>query len=115
MQTSNNILLVRPSTFSFNAETAESNAFQIKINESEEIIKEKKLQEFDAFVTKLKSKDVNVFVIDDTEYPPKPDAIFPNNWVSFHADGTPCHQRCDKVRGNNQEIAINVHKWIPRL
>ncbi len=88
MQTSNNILLVRPSTFSFNAETAESNAFQIKINESEEIIKEKKLQEFDAFVTTLRSKDVNVFVIDDTEYPPKPDAIFPNNWVTFHTDGT---------------------------
>ncbi len=87
MQTSKNILLIRPSSFAFNSETAASNAFQIELNESEEEIKQKKLQEFDAFVTTLKSKDINVFVFDDTTYPEKPDAIFPNNWVTFHSDG----------------------------
>ncbi|MEO6869331.1 MAG: arginine deiminase-related protein [Ginsengibacter sp.] len=88
MQSSKNILLIRPSTFSFNPETAASNAFQVEINESEEAIKRKKLQEFEAFVKTLRSKGVNVFVADDTTFPAKPDAIFPNNWVSFHSDGT---------------------------
>ena len=27
-------------------------------------------------------------VVDDTSEPAKPDAVFPNNWVSFHRDGT---------------------------
>ncbi len=88
MQATNNILLIRPSSFAFNAETAISNAFQIKLNESEEEIKQKKLSEFEAFVQTLTTKGVNVFAIDDTILPEKPDAIFPNNWVSFHADGT---------------------------
>lgn len=88
MQTSKNILLIRPSNFGFNSETAASNAFQIELNESEEEIEQKKLQEFESFVTTLKSKGVNVFVFDDTIYPEKPDAIFPNNWVTFHSDGT---------------------------
>ena len=35
-----------------------------------------------------KAKASRVCVVDDTLEPPKPDAIFPNNWVSFHADGT---------------------------
>ena len=88
MQATNSVLLIRPSSFAFNAETAISNAFQIKLNESEEEIKQKKLSEFEAFVQTLTTKGVNVFAIDDTILPEKPDAIFPNNWVSFHADGT---------------------------
>ena len=27
-------------------------------------------------------------VVEDTPEPEKPDAVFPNNWVSFHSDGT---------------------------
>ena len=88
MQSSKNILLVRPSTFSFNKETAASNAFQVELTQSNEEIREKKLQEFDAFVSTLRLNNVNVFVFDDTVSPEKPDAIFPNNWVTFHADGT---------------------------
>ncbi|MEO7445721.1 MAG: arginine deiminase-related protein [Ferruginibacter sp.] len=88
MQTSKNILLVRPSNFSFNSETAASNAFQIRIDESEEVIKQKKIQEFETFAATLKSIGVNVLVFDDTIYPEKPDAIFPNNWVTFHSDGS---------------------------
>lgn len=88
MQSTNNILLVRPATFAFNTETAGSNAFQINLKETEENIKTKKLAEFNAFVETLRSKGVNVTVVEDTVEPEKPDAIFPNNWVSFHADGT---------------------------
>ncbi len=88
MQTTKNILLVRPSNFIFNSETAASNAFQNDVNESEEATKQKALQEFEQFAATLKSKGVNVHVFDDTQYPEKPDAIFPNNWVTFHSDGT---------------------------
>ncbi len=88
MQTTNHILLVKPYHFSFNTETAGSNAFQNVINDKEELIKQNVLTEFENFSATLKSKGVDVTVINDTPLPPKPDAVFPNNWASFHADGT---------------------------
>ena len=88
-QSTKNILLIRPSNFIFNSETALSNAFQNNLETiSNEVIKQNVLKEFEEFSETLKSKGVNVFVFDDTPSPQKPDAIFPNNWVSFHADGT---------------------------
>lgn len=44
-------------------------------------------QEFDAMVGALRGVGVEVIVFDDTDEPVTPDAIFPNNWVTFHADG----------------------------
>ncbi len=87
MQATNHILLIRPANFNFNSETALSNAFQQLPNETELRTRQAAIHEFDAFVKKIESKGVSVTVIDDTAFPPKPDAIFPNNWVSFHADG----------------------------
>ncbi len=87
MQATNNILLIRPANFNFNSETAISNAFQQILIDSEDSIQKNVLNEFDAFAKQIASKGINVTVIDDTAFPPKPDAIFPNNWVSFHADG----------------------------
>lgn len=88
MQLTSNIMMVRPAHFGFNSETAENNAFQINdkslnINE----IKEKAIQEFDAFVSKLRAVGVNIIVIQDTDEPVKTDAVFPNNWISFHSNG----------------------------
>ncbi len=88
MQSTKNILLIRPASFAYNAETAVSNAFQVNLDEGIEEIKKRKLAEFDAFLKTLTAKGVNVLVLNDTAIPEKPDAIFPNNWVSFHADGT---------------------------
>ena len=88
MQNTNHILLVKPAHFTFNKETAVSNAFQNVLEEKEEVIKKNVLNEFENVVTLLKSKNVDVIVVEDTPDPIKPDAIFPNNWVSFHADGT---------------------------
>lgn len=89
MQTTRNILLVRPASFGFNAETAASNAFQ---NEKAAVksrkVAEKAIEEFNEFCYKLDDHGVNTFIVDDTEKPTKPDAVFPNNWVSFHPDGT---------------------------
>lgn len=87
MQSTSHILLVRPVASAYNPETASSNAFQRKPDVDDRTILDKVLAEFEAFVTGLKAKGVDVEVIDDTILPAKPDAIFPNNWITFHADG----------------------------
>lgn len=51
-------------------------------------IADKALKEFEEFTEVLRAKDIGFFVFDDTTFPVKPDAIFPNNWITFHADGT---------------------------
>ncbi len=48
----------------------------------------KAIKEFDEFVRKLREKNIDVIVVDDTPEPHTPDSIFPNNWVSFHNDGS---------------------------
>ncbi|WP_199269780.1 citrulline utilization hydrolase CtlX [Mucilaginibacter lacusdianchii] len=83
-QSTSNLLMIRPASFGFNEQTAESNTFQKNTNE---LVHEKALQEFDAFVNLLSSRGVSVMVQKDTDQPQKPDAIFPNNWVSFHENG----------------------------
>ena len=86
MQTTSNILMIRPVAFGLNIQTAGSNAFQNK-NASQEAVQEKALQEFDDFVEKLRALKINVTVIEDTAQPHTPDSIFPNNWISFHENG----------------------------
>jgi hypothetical protein len=89
-QTTSHILMIRPVNFGFNQETAESNAFQNvafgKANEDK--AQHYALKEFDEMVDQLRKAGVNVIVIDDTPSPYTPDSIFPNNWVSFHGNGT---------------------------
>ena len=88
MQTTSNILLIRPANFGFNEETRASNVFQKELNENAETVRQKASLEFETFASQLKSHGVNVFDFDDTPSPVKTDAVFPNNWISFHADGT---------------------------
>jgi hypothetical protein len=88
MQSASNILLVRPAAFGYNSETEESNTFQHATKVSKKLIHEKAATEFDSFANMLRQKAVNVLIVNDTVSPPKPDAIFPNNWISCHADGT---------------------------
>jgi hypothetical protein len=85
----NHIFMVRPANFGFNEETAASNAFQSNdTSRSLFQIHVAAITEFDAFVSKLQEKGINVTVAHDSQTPIKPDAIFPNNWVSFHEDGS---------------------------
>lgn len=87
-QVTNTVMMVRPASFQFNSETAVSNAFQKKIeNLTEEEILSMAINEFDAFVNKLLENKIEVLVIQDTKNPQKPDAIFPNNWISMGNDG----------------------------
>jgi hypothetical protein len=87
-QTTNTILMVRPINFRKNEQTAVNNYFQEDIDLQNTEINKKAQEEFDGFVFKLKSFGVNVVVVSDTEKFDTPDSIFPNNWISFHADGT---------------------------
>jgi hypothetical protein len=83
--TSNSVLMVRPAAFGFHAEAAQTNVFA---RSSGRDAQEQALREFDGVVERLIGAGVEVLVLDDSPRPAKPDAIFPNNWVSFHADGT---------------------------
>lgn len=85
-QSTSNILMIRPVAFDFNAQTAQSNAFQNR-GADQQLVQQQALQEFDGFVAILKSNGVNVTVVNDTIEPHTPDSIFPNNWVSFHGNG----------------------------
>jgi hypothetical protein len=88
-QTSAHIMMVRPANFGFNPETAVNNAFQnTSVGLSNDELKLIAIKEFDNFVAKLQSHGVHVYVMQDGELPPKPDAVFPNNWISFHDDGS---------------------------
>lgn len=82
------LLMIRPVRFGYNAETAGNNAFQRYAEEDGNAIQQRALQEFDALVEKLRQHDVDVMVVPDSPEPHTPDSIFPNNWVSFHRDGS---------------------------
>lgn len=79
--------MIRPVRFEYNAQTAVNNAFQ-EAGADQKMVRQLAMQEFDAFVSKLRNAGVDVTVVNDTEEPHTPDSVFPNNWVSFHADGT---------------------------
>jgi hypothetical protein len=87
-QSAAGVLMVRPACFGFNPQTAASNAFQRESAPGEIEASSAALREFDGLADALQRAGVQVIVADDTAAPPKPDAIFPNNWVSMHRDGT---------------------------
>ena len=83
------ILMIRPASFGFNAQTAENNVFQSSIASlSPKEIQQNALEEFDAFVDILREKNIDVIVLQDEPEPTRPDAIFPNNWFCTLGDGT---------------------------
>ena len=82
--------MVRPAAFGYDPETAESNAFQHKPSNDDNInYQDKALSEFDNAVSLLISNGVKVTIFDEdaTEDVKKPDSIFPNNWFSTHSNG----------------------------
>jgi len=81
------VLMIRPVRFESNPLTAASNLFQGKTQKSPEEQQQAALREFDRLAAVLGDAGIHVIVVDDTAEPHTPDSIFPNNWVSFHADG----------------------------
>jgi hypothetical protein len=84
-QSSDAVLMVRPVMFGFNPETAATNVFAAAVASG---CSEAARAEFDLAAERLSNAGVEVVLLDDLPEPARPDAAFPNNWVSFHADGT---------------------------
>ncbi len=88
-QTTNTILMIRPIHFRMNEQTAVNNYYQkVLENISLETVNANAQHEFDVYVDKLRNIGVNVIVVSDTNESDTPDSIFPNNWISFHENGT---------------------------
>ena len=90
VQAPNTILMVRPGVFYPNPDTVACNSFQSKQLKAAchaELLADVQT-EFDVTVDTLRSVGIDVRVVQDSADPPKPDAVFPNNWFSTHSDGT---------------------------
>lgn len=87
-QLANAVLMIRPVRFFSNPLTAASNRFQGKTSLTADEQQSAALAEFNGLAAALERAGVDVVVVDDTAEPPTPDAVFPNNWISTHADGT---------------------------
>jgi len=86
-QITDHVIMIRPKQFGFNPQTSDNNTFQSDSGDlSADEISKRALVEFDQLVAKLRSHGVVVDVIEDTDAPVKPDAVFPNNWISTHED-----------------------------
>ena len=86
-QAAKKLMMIRPQHFGFDPASAASNAFQH--NEGADDVKEitaDAISEFDTAVEKLRAQGLDIVVIQDTDKPHKPNAVFPNNWISFHDD-----------------------------
>ena len=82
------VLMVRPAAFGYNLETAATNSFQPREGPEIAGAETAARAEFEHLRRALESEGVSVCAAADHSPPAKPDAVFPNNWVSFHADGT---------------------------
>ncbi len=87
-QITNTILMIRPVNFRMNEQTAVNNYFMEDLALQSAEINSRAQQEFDQFVKVLREHGVTVIVVDDREETDTPDAVFPNNWISFHGNGT---------------------------
>jgi hypothetical protein len=79
--------MIRPAAFGANPETAASNAFQSR-QAATELDHDTALAEFDGLVSALERAGVDVVLVHDQQDMPRPDAVFPNNWLSLHHEGT---------------------------
>lgn len=86
-QITDQLLMIRPASFRMNEETAVNNFFQKSTEELHATTNKKAQDEFDAFVEKLTEAGIVVHVVEDDPSLNTPDALFPNNWVSFHENG----------------------------
>lgn len=85
----NTVLMIRPVQFRMNEQTAVNNFYQKNSETTHpETVNAKATQEFDLMVDKLREAGIQVIVVKDTKDFDTPDSIFPNNWISFHSNGT---------------------------
>lgn len=89
MPLASTILMIRPVAFGYNEQTAANNFFQSQEKAlPATTVQQQVLAEFDNMTQRLVDHDIEVLVIEDTPDPPKPDAIFPNNWFCTLPSGS---------------------------
>jgi hypothetical protein len=123
-QSASSILMIRPVRFIGNPQTSDSNQFQSEISTADDVrVQQLALSEFDLLASALRAAGVAVLEIEDTPLPHTPDSIFPNNWVSFHADGTAvlypmladnrrAERRLDILEALSGQHGFRVHRVI---
>jgi hypothetical protein len=114
-------MMIRPAAFDYNSQTAASNRLQVAGAPPADAGSQA-IREFDAAVAALRGAGVRVCVVADEPLPPKPDAVFPNNWVSWHEDGTVVlypmeapNRRLERRRGMLEEVAAQCRYRIRRV
>ena len=80
--------MVRPANFGWNPQTQASTRFQRADADLAAVSARRAVAEFEDLAAQLTEAGVRVLAAADREQPACPDAVFPNNWMSTHADGT---------------------------
>ena len=122
MQITDTVLMIRPASFGFNAETAANNFFQQDPGKSSQSLQQKALEQFDKMVELLSNNGVNVIVEEDLTEPACPDAVFPNNWFTasnnrlsvfpMFAQSRRAEKRDDILEKLSQKYKVeDVHDW----
>jgi hypothetical protein len=122
-QAAKTIMMMRPKNFGYDPASAETNAFQVREgHENKNEIQDAAIREFDNAVAILKAAGVNVIVIEDSGTPKKPNAVFPNNWVSFHRNSTVVlypmlaenrrNERRDDIFDELVDQGVNIDRYI---
>lgn len=122
-QTTPYVFMVRPHHFGSNPQTAASNTFQHAPEGEASAVRSNALREFDSMTSALRGAGIALMVFEDTDEPRKPDAVFPNNWASFHADGRVylypleaedrrTERRVDIVESLSADWGFHVHEIV---
>ena len=77
------ILMISPDKFRNNEYTILDNVFQSR-KKNKDQIQSITLKEFDKLRDVISNSGIDVFSFDDDSKFDTPDAVFPNNWISFH-------------------------------
>jgi hypothetical protein len=87
-QAASTVLMVEPAAFAPNPDSARTNAFsRVASDESAKDVHSRALAEFRLLADRLRAEGIDVLVRREAAEVSSPDALFPNNWVSFHEDG----------------------------
>lgn len=115
MHVTDTVLMIRPSCFRFNVQTASTNIFQSKKVKDENVA----MNEFNNFVSLLRENEIEVLLFDEEINADTPDCIFPNNWIAtidntiflfpMLAPNRRMERRADTVQLLEKNFHLNVH------
>ena len=104
-QTTSVVLMIFPSSFGLNTQTAASNTFQLQsLTEDEKKVRDTAVSEFEKAVAALQTQGIQVVVCPSQTDVDTPDAIFPNNWISFHEDCVVTYPMLTPNRRNERQL-----------